>query len=73
MSTAGPGRGCQWIIRRRLDGARRELAAPEHAHRTIDAICRSWGFTNPAYFSRRFRHTYGTTPRHWRRHNPNNP
>jgi AraC-like DNA-binding protein len=59
----------QWIIRRRLDGARRELASPEHAHRNIDTICRSWGFTNPGYFSRRFRDAYGTTPRQWRHHN----
>ncbi|WP_326594880.1 helix-turn-helix domain-containing protein [Streptomyces sp. NBC_01803] len=59
----------QWIIRRRLEGTRRDLAAPEHAHRTIEAICRSWGFTNAGYFSRRFRDVYGTTPRLWRRRN----
>ncbi|MGJ6963124.1 helix-turn-helix domain-containing protein [Streptosporangium sp. G11] len=56
----------QWIIRRRLDGARRDLTAPEHAHRTIDAIARAWGFTSPAHFTRRFRHAYGTAPRAWR-------
>ncbi|MFI9559391.1 helix-turn-helix domain-containing protein [Nonomuraea endophytica] len=56
----------QWIIRRRLEGARRDLTAPEHAHRTIDAIARTWGFTSPAHFTRRFRHAYGTTPRTWR-------
>ncbi|OPG03654.1 AraC family transcriptional regulator [Streptomyces sp. GKU 895] len=57
----------KWIIRRRLEGARADLAAPRHAHRTIDTIARSWGFTNPAFFSRRFRQTYGTTPSQWRR------
>ncbi|MFG2949794.1 helix-turn-helix domain-containing protein [Streptomyces adustus] len=57
----------KWIIRRRLEGARTDLAAPGHAHRTIDTIARSWGFTNPAFFSRRFRQTYGTTPSQWRR------
>ncbi|MGP4042987.1 helix-turn-helix domain-containing protein [Streptomyces sp. 2A115] len=56
----------KWIIRRRLEGARRDLIAPEHAHRTIEAVARSWGFTNPAFFSRRFRQTYGATPREWR-------
>ncbi|GAA4930571.1 AraC-like DNA-binding protein [Nonomuraea thailandensis] len=56
----------QWIIRRRLDGAHRDLTAPEHAHRTIDAIARTWGFTSPAHFARRFRQAYGSTPRTWR-------
>jgi AraC-like DNA-binding protein len=57
----------KWIIRRRLEGVRRDLAAPEHCHRTIEAIARSWGLTNPTHFSRRFRQTYGATPSHWRR------
>ncbi|SHH36862.1 helix-turn-helix domain-containing protein [Streptomyces sp. 3214.6] len=57
----------KWIIRRRLEGTRRDLTTPEHAHRTIEAIARSWGFTNPAYFSRRFHQSYGVTPRQWRR------
>ncbi|MFD0475165.1 AraC family transcriptional regulator [Nonomuraea thailandensis] len=39
---------------------------PEHAHRTIDAIARTWGFTSPAHFARRFRQAYGSTPRTWR-------
>ncbi|MGW0755013.1 helix-turn-helix domain-containing protein [Streptomyces sp. NPDC002814] len=56
----------KWIVRRRLEGTRRDLAAPEHAHRTIGAVARSWGFTNPSYFSRRFHQTYGATPREWR-------
>ncbi|GAA2205857.1 helix-turn-helix domain-containing protein [Nonomuraea monospora] len=57
----------QWIIGRRLDGARRALASAEHSHRTIDDIARTWGFTSPAHFTRRFRHAYGTTPRAYRR------
>ncbi|GAA4930564.1 AraC-like DNA-binding protein [Nonomuraea thailandensis] len=61
----------QWIIRRRLDGARSDLTAPEHAHRTIDAIARSWGFTHPGYFTRRFRGAYGLTPREARRQGKN--
>ncbi|MFI7134346.1 helix-turn-helix domain-containing protein [Nonomuraea sp. NPDC050153] len=58
----------QWIIRRRLEGIRQDLVAPQHAHRTIEAIARSWGVTNPAYLSRRFRQTYGLNPRQWRHH-----
>ncbi|MGW0948758.1 helix-turn-helix domain-containing protein [Streptomyces sp. NPDC002623] len=61
----------KWIIRRRLEGARNDLAATGQAHRTIEAIARSWGFTNPAHFSRRFHQTYGATPSHWRRHSRN--
>ncbi|ROO85864.1 AraC-like DNA-binding protein [Actinocorallia herbida] len=57
----------QWIIRRRLDEVRRALAAPEHAHRTIEAIARAWGFPNAPYFTRRFRQAYGETPGTWRR------
>ncbi|MFF3848183.1 helix-turn-helix domain-containing protein [Streptomyces sp. NPDC002328] len=58
----------QWIIRRRLEGARADLAAPDQAHRTVEAVARSWGFTRPAHFSRRFHQAYGTTPGQWRRH-----
>ncbi|WP_405550866.1 helix-turn-helix domain-containing protein (plasmid) [Streptomyces globisporus] len=57
----------QWIIRQRLTGARQDLAAPQHAHRTIEAVSRSWGFTDPAFFSRRFRQVYECTPGQWRR------
>ncbi|QXJ21342.1 helix-turn-helix domain-containing protein [Actinomadura graeca] len=60
----------QWIIRRRLEGARRDLTGPEHAHRTIDAIARSWGFTSHTHFTRRFRQAYGLTPRAWRNAGP---
>ncbi|MFJ8112694.1 helix-turn-helix domain-containing protein [Streptomyces sp. NPDC096132] len=58
----------KWIIRRRLEGARNDLAAAEHAHRTVEAIARSWGFSHPAHFSRRFHRAYGLTPTQWRRH-----
>jgi hypothetical protein len=56
-----------WIFRRRLEGARNDLATPTLKHRTIESVARSWGFTSAAYFSRRFRETCGTTPGEWRR------
>lgn len=56
----------QWIIRRRLEGARGELAATDQAPRTIEAVARTWGFGNPAHFTRRFRQAYGVTPSQWR-------
>jgi AraC-like DNA-binding protein len=58
----------QWIIHQRLDGARDELAAPGSRDRSIAMVARRWGFTDPSYFSRRFRRSFGMTPRDWRRH-----
>ncbi|MDN3029067.1 helix-turn-helix domain-containing protein [Streptomyces sp. S.PB5] len=63
----------QWIIRHRLEGARDDLAATDQDHRTNESIARSWGFGNPAHFSRRFQQTYGTTPTRWRRHSRDDP
>lgn len=57
----------QTIIRQRLDGARRDLAAPSLRHRTIEAVARTWGFTHAGHFSHRFRREFGLTPREWRR------
>jgi len=57
----------QWIIRQRLDGARGELSAPGSRDRSIAMVARRWGFTDPSYFSRRFRGAFGMTPREWRR------
>ncbi|MFC9328837.1 helix-turn-helix domain-containing protein [Kitasatospora sp. NPDC057015] len=57
----------QWIINRRLEGIRADLARSEHRHRPIADIARSWGFADPSHFGRRFRAAYGLTPREWRR------
>ena len=53
----------KWIIDRRLEGAHRELASPGAGRRTIAAVARSWGFTDPSHFARRFRAAYGASPR----------
>ncbi|HWM72176.1 MAG TPA: helix-turn-helix domain-containing protein, partial [Nocardioides sp.] len=55
----------QWIIGLRLEGARRDLALPQSANRTIAAIARRWCFSNPSHFTHRFREAYGMTPREW--------
>jgi AraC-like DNA-binding protein len=34
---------------------------------TVSAIGASWGFTNPAHFSRTFRAAYGSAPLDYRR------
>lgn len=55
----------QYVIERRLAGARDELArAP--APRSIAAVATAWGFKDPTHFTRRFRATYGLLPRDWR-------
>jgi AraC-like DNA-binding protein len=60
----------QWIIHQRLEGARGELCDPGSRDRSIAMVARRWGFTDPSYFSRRFRMTFGLTPRDWRRQDP---
>lgn len=60
----------QWIIHQRLEGARGELCDPASRDRSIAMVARRWGFTDPSYFSRRFRSAFGLTPRDWRRTDP---
>jgi AraC-like DNA-binding protein len=56
----------EWLMRERLAGAARDLRdAPQRAT-PIAAIARTWGFSDPAHFSRRFRHAYSMTPRSYR-------
>ena len=57
----------QYVIERRLEGAKAELATPAGRARTIAASASRWGFKDPTHFSRRFRAAYGMLPRDWRR------
>ena len=57
----------EWIIRQRLETARRELAKPDTQRRTIAAIAHRCGFADATHFSRRFRAEFGLSPREWRR------
>ena len=64
---AAEGSGvAEWIRERRLEGALRDLRAPLSEDRTIAGIAASWGFPDPASFSRAFRKAYGRTPRELR-------
>jgi AraC-like DNA-binding protein len=54
----------EWIMRGRLEGARRDIANDRSAG--IGAVARRWGFTDPTHFGRRFRAAYGLSPREWR-------
>ncbi|MBZ6211036.1 helix-turn-helix domain-containing protein [Streptomyces olivaceus] len=48
------------IRRRRLERCRADLARRDT---TVAAVAASWGFTDPAHFSRLFKATYGHSPR----------
>jgi AraC-like DNA-binding protein len=58
----------QYVIGKRLEGAKAELARPSAASRSIARVALSWGFKDPTHFSRRFKAAYGMLPRDWRRH-----
>jgi AraC-like DNA-binding protein len=54
----------EWIMRGRLEGARREIRRSDSAG--IAAVARRWGFADPTHFGRRFRAAYGLSPSEWR-------
>ncbi len=56
----------QWIIDRRLDRAREDLATLDPHKNTIAAVARRNGFADASHFRRRFREAFGATPREWR-------
>ncbi|MET9441219.1 helix-turn-helix domain-containing protein [Streptomyces sp. NPDC006610] len=54
------------VQRRRLEECAEDLLRPGNERLTIAAVARTWGFVNPAHFSRLFRSVYGVTPSRWR-------
>ncbi len=56
----------QWIIDRRLERAREQLATLGPGQNTIAAVARQNGFADASHFRRRFRQAFGATPREWR-------
>lgn len=56
----------EWIWRRRLEGARRDLADAGRGRRPITAIAFDWGFKDSAHFSRAFKARYGSAPKDYR-------
>jgi AraC-like DNA-binding protein len=58
----------EWIFEERLEGARRNLCAPDHPSQAIALIAHRWGFKDPSHFSSRFRRAYGVSPRELRGH-----
>ncbi len=57
----------QYIIGKRLEGAKAELGSPLAGSRSVAAVAFSWGFKDPSHFARRFRAAYGLLPSDWRR------
>jgi AraC-like DNA-binding protein len=57
----------EWVIRERLEGARRVLASSSAQEPTIAAVGRALGFSDPGHFARRFRAAYGLSPSEWQR------
>jgi AraC family transcriptional activator of tynA and feaB len=56
----------QWIISRRLKRAEVLLSDFDPASTTIARIAHGCGFADLSHFSRRFRESYGMSPREWR-------
>ncbi len=56
-----------YILARRLERCRADLADPMCAQLSISQICFRWGFNGSAHFSRAFRDRYGMSPREHRR------
>jgi AraC-like DNA-binding protein len=55
----------RWIMSRRLERAGTLLAQQHRTMLPIGWVARQSGFTNVSHFSRRFRDTYGMSPRDW--------
>ncbi|GAA3719280.1 helix-turn-helix domain-containing protein [Microlunatus aurantiacus] len=56
----------EWIIRRRLDRARGDLAGLDPQRSSVDSVARRNGFADVSHFRRRFRRAFGVTPGEWR-------
>jgi AraC-like DNA-binding protein len=56
-----------YILARRLERCRSDLANPQCAQLSISQICFRWGFNGSPHFSRAFRDRFGLSPREHRR------
>ncbi len=56
-----------YILARRLERCRADLASPLCRQLSISEICFRWGFNGSAHFSRVFRDRFGASPREFRR------
>ncbi|MCC7128592.1 MAG: helix-turn-helix transcriptional regulator [Microbacteriaceae bacterium] len=56
----------RWILDRRLQAAKQELAGTTLADRPLEVIAQRWGFADRTHFSRVFREHFGVAPAHYR-------
>ncbi len=56
-----------YLLARRLERCRGDLASPLCGQLSISQICYRWGFNSSAHFSRAFRDRFGVSPRDYRR------
>ena len=66
FSERGPSFG-RWVLTRRLQRCREDLADPRRAHWTIGEIAHGRGFRDSSYFAKTFKARYGVSPRELRR------
>jgi AraC family transcriptional activator of tynA and feaB len=57
----------KWAWNERLRRCRADLTAPELRDRSINEIATTWGFADPAHFSRAFKAAFALSPRAFRR------
>ncbi|MET7402601.1 AraC family transcriptional regulator [Dactylosporangium sp. NPDC005572] len=55
----------EWVMRGRLEGARKELARLPSGAGAIGRVAHGWGFKDARHFARRFRAAYDVSPREW--------
>jgi AraC-like DNA-binding protein len=56
----------RYVLARRLEACRRDLADPTHGHRQLIEIAFAWGFNDQSHFSRTFKERFGLSPRDYR-------
>jgi AraC-like DNA-binding protein len=56
----------RYVLARRLDQCRRNLADRSLSHRQISEIAFAWGFNDQSHFSRAFKERFGLSPRDYR-------
>ena len=52
----------KWVWTERLEGAHSDLKRPVMRNHAISEIAFSWGFSDPAHFSRSFKRRFGVSP-----------
>jgi len=56
----------KWVWAERLDRCRHDLGLASLSGRSVSEVAYTWGFNDPAHFSRTFRSRFGTSPTKYR-------